>query len=112
MRAGRRDHLVEIRYKAVTIDPVYGTEVIAWTTLGREWANVEDVPPSRSEAVRTGLAVAVNQTRVTMLYRDGLDSSMQLVISRPDPVAYQIIGGPAILGRNRALEFVIEKISS
>jgi SPP1 family predicted phage head-tail adaptor len=112
MTIGNKDRRVEIQYKVITQDPAYGTEVVTWTSLVTVWANVEDVPPSRSEAVKTGLAVAINQSKVTIRYRAGIDSSMRLVISRPDPVVYQIIGGPAMIGRYRELEMVCEKISS
>lgn len=112
MSTGNKDRRVDIQYRAVTQDPVYGTEVVTWTLLATVWADVEDTPPSRSEAVRTGLAVAINQSKVTIRYRPGIDSSMRLIISRPDPVVYQIIGGPAMIGRYRELEMVVEKISS
>ena len=112
MQAGRYETRINIERKTVTADPVYGTETVAWELFAAVWANVYDTPPSRSEAVKTGLSVATQQSKVTIRYLAGVDSAMRLVIARPDATAYQIVGGPAMIGRSRELEFVVEKYSA
>jgi len=113
VNVGQLDKRITIEKKVVTQDPDYGTEVITWSTLATVWANVQDVLPSRSESVQRGLETARNQTRVRMRWRSDVDSSMRMIISRPDPITYQIVGGPAeIGGRKEYCEFMVERLSS
>lgn len=112
MDAGTLRDRARIEYKAVTQDADYGTEVVTWTTLATVWCNVQDELPSKSEAVKNGLAIAARRTRVRMRFRSDIDSSMRLVISRPSAETYQIVGGPAILGNREGLELLCEKYSS
>lgn len=112
MNAGPLNTRCRIEQKSVTQDATYGTEVVTWTTVATVWCNVQDELPSRSEAVKQGLAVATQRTRVRMRYRTGLDPSMRLVISRPSETTYQIVSGPAVLGNKDGLEFFVEKYSS
>lgn len=101
-----------IEQKTTTLDSDYGSEVVTWSLLDVAWCEVQDVLPSRSEAVRSGLRVAINQTRVRMRYRSDVDSAMRLVINRPDPIIYQIVAGPAELGMKEGIEFVVEKYTT
>lgn len=114
MKIGELDRRITISQKSVTSDPNYGTQIITWTTLAsRISANVADVPPSRSEAVKQGLAVALNQTKITIRYRARIDSSMRVTVHYATDEVYQIVGGPARVGaRNQCLEMVCEKTSS
>lgn len=113
MNAGNLDRRITISQKSVTQDPDYGTQVITWSTLAsRIAANVVDVQPSRSESVKQGLSVALNQTKITIRYRAGIDSSMRITVHYATDEIYQIVGGPARVGRNRWLEMVCEKASS
>lgn len=112
MRAGTLDTRCRIEYKSVTQDPDYGTEVITWLLLAVVWCTIADVPPSRSESVKQGLVLARNQSIVTMRYRSDIDSTMRLVILRPTPVTYQIVGGPAEVEKQVSIELVVEKYSS
>jgi head-tail adaptor len=122
MRTGQLDRRVTIEKKVVTQDATYGTETITWTPLvvlpgsptvaAPFWANVVDVQPSRSESVKQGLALARNQTRVTLRYRSDVDSSMRITVHGDSDVVYQIVGGPAMIGRKEWLEMVCEKYSS
>jgi len=109
VRAADLNHRVLIERKSVTQDAQYGTETVVWATVANLWANVQDVLPSRSEAVKNGLATATSQTRIRMRFRNDLDSSMRMTINRPAPVVYQIISGPAELGRREWMEFVVER---
>ena len=122
LRAGDLDRRIRIEEKVTTQDATYGTEVITWQSIAFEpgspsvavqiAAQVQDVLPSRSESVRQGLELARNQTRVRIRYRSGIDSSMRIVLLGETETIYQIIGGPAELGRREALEFVVEKFST
>lgn len=117
MNAGQLRHRITILKKSVTPDANYGTEVITWVALStpasRIAAQVQDVQPSRSEAVKNGLAVALNQSKVTIRNRAGIDSSMRVTVHYASDVVYQIVGGPAIVGRNGEwLEMVCEKSST
>ncbi len=122
MRAGQLDRQISIEYKEVSQDPVYGTEIITWQPLFalpgsprvavKLWANLVDMPPSRSEAVRQGIAVSATQTKCTLRYRAGITSDMRVVWHGTTDVTYQIIGGPAIVGRREWLELMLEAYSS
>jgi len=113
VRAGTLDRRVSIEYKSIEQDADYGTEVITWIRLALVWANVEDMLPSRSEAVRSGLEVARNQVRIRMRYRDDITSDMRIIVhGRNGDVAYEIVAGPAMMGRQEQLEMVCEKFTS
>lgn len=109
MRAGQLNTRCRIERKTVVQDGTYGTETVTWATLSTVWCNVQDVLPSKSESVKNGLAVALNQTRVRLRHRADIDSSMRLVIGA---ATYQIIAGPAVLGNKDGLELIVEKASS
>lgn len=109
---GELRHRCLIERKVVTQDPDYGTEVITWQTVATVWANIEDVLPSKSEAVKSGLDTATQQTRVRIRWRDDIDSTMRVTINRPAQTLYQIAAGPAELGSRQGLEFMVEHYSS
>lgn len=98
-----------IECKSVTNDPQYGTEQITWVLFSVLWCNVQDVMPSRSEAIKSGLAVGNKQARLRIRYRTGLDSSMRVVL---DGVIYQIISDFAEINDRQHLEAMIEKYTS
>lgn len=113
MNAGSLRDRCRIEYKAVAQDADYGTEGITWTTLATVWCNIQDELPSKSEAVKQGLAIATQRARVRLRYRTDIDSSMRLVItSRSDAPVYQIVGGPSILGNREGVELFCERYSS
>lgn len=113
---------ITVEYQAKTQDATYGTDIVSWQPLSvlpgspevaeRFWAEATDMAPSRSEAVRQGLATARNQTRIRMRWRDDIDSSMRVIVHRDSDVIYQIVGGPAMIGRKDTLEMVLERYSS
>jgi SPP1 family predicted phage head-tail adaptor len=98
-----------IEYKSVTQDPNYGTEITTWTLKGVYWCNVQDVLPSRSEAIKNGLAVGAKQSRLRLRYRKDLNSAMRVII---DGVTWQFISDFAELGKKEFLEVMIEKYTS
>lgn len=117
MRSGDYDTQVTIEKRVTTPDPTYGTPVVTWTALstfngGRMWAHFEDEQPSRSESVRQGLAIAANRGLLRMRYRNDIDSTMRVWVHRDTAVLYQIIAGPAQLGRKQEIEMVLEKYST
>ncbi|HEX7455688.1 MAG TPA: phage head closure protein [Gallionella sp.] len=123
MRAGKLDRRITIKYKEVTQDLTYGTDIVTWQPLvslpGSPrvavplWANVVEEQPSRSEAIKQGLALARNRAKITIRYRSDVDSSMRITVHMGGTdVVYQIIGGPAMIGRKEWLEMVCERYSS
>jgi head-tail adaptor len=123
MRAGKLDQRIEIQYEGpATPDPATGRPVANWlpldvlpgspTVAAPEWADWEDKPPGRSEAVAQGLAVDRNQSVVRLRYRSDVDSKMRIVRKGDVDVTYEIVGGPAVLGRYQWLELVVERTSS
>ncbi len=123
-RAGSLDRMVTVEYPVKTQDAVYGTELITWLPLVRDgvgspiigvrfWAEVQDALPSRSEAVTQGLAVARNQTRMRLRWRDDITSAMRVTLHGDTDTIYQIVGGPADFGgRKELIEIVCERYSS
>jgi head-tail adaptor len=121
--AGTLTRLITVERQQVVQDANYGSQVVTWVPLAvlpgsppvaeRFWAEVQDALPSRSESVMQGLAVARNQTRVRIRWRNDIDSSMRITVHGDTDVVYQIVGGPAeIRGRRRMLEMICEKYSS
>lgn len=122
MRAGRMDKRITVERKSATQDATYGTEVVTWVPLvyaagspsvaQKFWAEVTDVMPSRSESVKQGLDLARNQTRIRLRYRSDIDSSMRVTVHGATDVVFQIVGGPAEIGRKEMTELVCERYSS
>jgi SPP1 family predicted phage head-tail adaptor len=113
MQAGRTDTRMSFDRKSVEQDATYGTEIITWVRHITAWVEFQDVMPSRSESVQQGLAVARNQSRVRMRYRNDITSDMRAVRHGDEDVVYQIVGGPAeIMGRKNMIELVLERFSS
>ncbi|MDD2742329.1 MAG: phage head closure protein [Rhodocyclaceae bacterium] len=110
--AGKYDRKISIEGKQVTVDPDYGTETIAWVTIAsRIWANIQDVLPSRSEQVKQGVAVATMPARIRIRYRTDLTPDMRVIVHGITDQVFQIIGGPAEVGKKEATELVVEAYS-
>jgi SPP1 family predicted phage head-tail adaptor len=120
MRSGDFNCQVTIEKRVTTQDASYGTPVVTWTPLVtsggaavRFAAEVEDEPPSRSEQIKSGLAMATQRAVVRLRWRNDVDSSMRVTIHRDTAVVYQIIGGPAqVGGRKQMLEMLVERYST
>lgn len=119
---GQLDRRITIEYPVKTQDTTYGTDIITWTPLAyapgspqvaaRFAAQVQDVLPSRSEAVQQGLVVGRNQSRLRMRWRPDVTSEMRVRLYGDTGYeqVYQIVGGPAMIGgRKQFMEMVIEK---
>src|SRR5688500_11508284 len=94
-----------IEYPVKTKDPVHGSVVTTWALNGVVWCNIQDVLPSRSEAIKNGLAVGAKQARLRIRYRTDLNSGMRVII---DGVIYQIISDFAEVGKKQFCEAMIE----
>ena len=113
MNIGALDRRVTIEYPVAGQDAEFGTPTITWTLLATVWAEVQDVMPSRSEAVKQGLVTARNQTRVRFRYRSDVTSAMRMTVAGSPDRVLQIIAGPAAIGqRNSFSEVVCESVSS
>lgn len=124
MKAGRLDRQITIEYKSITQDPDYGTELVSWLPLSYEpgsplvaekyAANVQDVLPSRSEAVAQGLTIGRDQTRMRIRWRDDVTSAMRVTLhgDASDQI-FEIVSGPADFdGRKTQIEFMCERYTS
>lgn len=122
--AGMLDREITVEVPSTIDDPVYGPQAGPWLPLVRDGvgspilakrfpAQLQDVMPSRSEAVQQGLAIARNQTRIRMRWRDDITSAMRITVHGDTDTVYQIVGGPAAIeGRKQFLEVVCEHLSS
>lgn len=119
-----------IEYPVRSVNSETGDETVTWSPLmplpdtpligERVQGELEDRPPSRSEAVRQGLQVARNQSKWTQRWID-LEAlgaaltppvavvAMRLTVHGDRDVVYQIVAGPAMLGRRRELELMLER---
>lgn len=109
--SGDLDRFVRVENKVVTQDATYGTDIVTWTLFAEMWAEIQDALPSRAESVLQGLTVAKNQSRIRMRWLDGVDSAMRIVDVDSGKV-YQIIGGPAAIGRQAFMEMQCERVSN
>lgn len=112
MQPGRMLRRISIEFPVYETDEGYGSRLVRWdplTTCDAEW---QDILPSRSEAVRGGLTTARNQTRLRLRWRPDIDSTMRIVLHGDADTVYQIVGGPAEIGRKEKLELVVERYST
>ena len=113
MLGGQLDRRITIEAKVVTIDPSYGTQTITWTAFAsRIPAQVQDVLPSKSEAVAQGIRIATQPARVRIRYMSGITSDMRVVVHGVTDRLMQITAGPAEIGRREMTEFMVEHYSS
>jgi head-tail adaptor len=112
MQAGKFDERASIDYPT-TITGEFGPQPGPWQRLDTVWGEFQDVMPSRSEAVQQGLAQARNQTRFRMRWRDDITSDMRIVRHADRDIVYQIIGGPADIGKRKdGIELMLEQYST
>lgn len=105
LRAGRRDKRIEIQ-RPVADSALDGAGSGTWEEVGKVWANVQDVLPSRGESISDGINIAARPSRIRILYRSDVTSDMRFVIGGR---IMQIVSGPAELGRREGLEFMVEE---
>lgn len=108
LNAGRLDKRIMIQ-APLTAQDEFGAAVITWSVLAIVSASVVDMLPSKSESVLNNIvADARNTSRFRIRYLAGFDSSMRVI---HDGAVYNIIAGPAIIGRKEVHEFVGERYS-
>lgn len=113
MNAGAMNRKISIEFPVYETEAPYGPRLVRWDPLTTCQAEVQDAMPSRSEAVRQGLAQARNQTRIRIRWRGDVDSTMRIVLHGDTDTVLQIVGGPAeIGGRKGGLEMVCERYST
>lgn len=109
MRSGRLNRICQIQFKSVEIDPDFKTEIEHWLKKATVWCEKVDSLPSRSEAVKNGLDVNTNQSRIRIPFRTDIDTTMRMII---EGHTYQIVAGPSEIGHKDLTEFVVERYSS
>lgn len=118
--AGQLDTPITIEYPSRTNTPEYGDQPGPWLPLIQEvgsptiavklLASVQDI--TGSEAVRQGLEIGRDQTKITIRYRPDVTSAMRITVHRQVDAVYQIVKGPTEIGRRRWTEFIVEKYTS
>ena len=103
------DRRCRIEYPVKSKDAVYGSATTTWALKAVVWCNIQDVLPSRSESIKSGVAVGAKQSRLLIRYRKDLDSSMRVII---DGAVYQIISVFAEVGKKAYSEAMIERYTS
>jgi head-tail adaptor len=114
MKAGDLDRRVTFQRTATVVDPVYGPQPGGWADVQptRIPAQVQDALPGKSELTEGGLRLADRPARLRIRYMDGLTSDMRVVVHDRADRVYEIVGGPAEIGRREWLEFVIKEYST
>ena len=105
----KTDRRIRIELKSVGVDPRLGSSVATWSLWAVVWAEIQDELPSRSETIKTGLALSTKRARVRIRHRRDLDSSMRVIF---DGRIYQIISELAEINHRNHIEFMIETASS
>lgn len=102
----RLERRISIDRRVATKDATYGAAAHDYQPyLAGIWAERRDFLPSRSDRLAEGgvLEQQENQVRYRFRWRDGIDSSMRI---REGDRTFQIVGGPAELGRKEFIEVV------
>lgn len=121
--ASVRDTLITFVKREQMVNDDDGTRSYAWTTHAQEWAEVQDVLPSRGERIADGISISRRPARIRTLYRDDIDSTMRIALGVPvlatlgtvlpaDVELLEIVAGPAELGRRDGLEMMAERQST
>jgi len=121
-QAARYDTQATFEVKSVTLDPVYGTEIVSWVPLvaqpgsptiaERFWVRALDVLQGRAEALKMDVTLSSGRVTLRMRYRSDITAAMRVTLHRDTDVIYQIITEPAMIGRKEELEIQLEKFSS
>lgn len=113
MRAGDLDRRVTFQRPVAVADPLYGPQPGGWEDVAtRVPAQVRDDLPSKSESVDGGLALANRPARLRIRYMRGLSSDMRVIVHGETDEVFQILGGPAEIGRREWIEFTIKAFTT
>lgn len=113
MRSGQLDRRITIQRPTTIDDPEYGPQPGPWAEVAaRVPAQLMDDLPSKSERVENGLRTAKRPARVRIRYQRGITSDMKIILhdgaDASGDVEFQIVGGPAEIGRREWTEFTVE----
>lgn len=109
MRGSNLDDRVTIERPTQVDTPDYGMQPGPWEVVAvRIPAQVLDDLPSKSESVQNGLALAKHPARLRIRYMRGLSSNMRITLHGETDQIFQIVGGPAELGRRKWIEMTLE----
>jgi head-tail adaptor len=97
-----------------TTDPVYGTKLVTWSSDEEDGAftvsaEVMDVLPSRADRLAREIVITSQPKRVRMRWRTDITQASRLEI---DGVQMRVVAGPAMIGRRRGLEIMVEALST
>lgn len=113
MRGSQLDRRVTIERPTQVDTDGYGPQPGPWVVVAaRVPAQVRDDLPSKSEAEQAGMVVAKRPARLRMRYMRDLSSAMRVILHGDVDEIFQIVGGPAELGRRRWIEMTLESYSS
>lgn len=113
--AGARDTEITFQQASVAKDATYRTQTKTWANLAShptEWAEVQDILPSRAEGLEDGIDITRRPCRVRMLYRSDITAQMRVVIGGR---TLEIVSGPVALGspgRPDGLELICQQVST
>jgi SPP1 family predicted phage head-tail adaptor len=107
--ASKLDTRIRIERKAVTLDPLYGTETVTWAEFAAVWAEVKDVLPSRAERLADSIIIANRPARIRMRYLAGITADMRVIVGNR---TMHIVSGPAEIGRREGIELIAQQYSS
>lgn len=101
MDPGQRDTLLTIERR--TAGPGLRDKP-TWAAIGKAWAEVQDVLPSRGEREAGGMTTLTRPARVRMDYRTDITADDRFVAGSR---IMQIISGPAKVDSLDAVEFMV-----
>lgn len=112
-KAGIRDTLITFQSATTTQESPRGTYAKVWADVTpTEWAEVQDILPSRAENIDPGIDVTRRPCRIRTLYRSDITARHRVKIGSR---ILEIVSGPAILGspgRPEGLEMMCTEYSS
>lgn len=107
--ASKRDTLITFLSRTASQNDDYGTQEYIWAEHAKEYAEVQDILPSRSEKIDDSISIQRRPCRVRTLYRDDITSDMRIEF---EGRTMEIVAGPAELGRRDGSEFICEQLST
>jgi SPP1 family predicted phage head-tail adaptor len=79
MRAGLMDKRITIQTATRTLDAVYGSEVLSWSTFATVWADVNEV--NSVERVRNEIRTLTRVTLIQIRYLPELTENMRVLMA-------------------------------
>lgn len=114
MRGGQLDRRITIQRQQPVDDPIYGPQPPGpndpWLNFSppRIPAQVQDDLPSKNERIDGAVQVQERPARVRIRYMRGITPDMRIVLHEETDTIFQIVGGPAEIGRREWTEFTVK----